>query len=173
MKFFREKNDEIYRAASMQARIFERSSIEGLNSYDFIMAFMFSEEAFQLDAISFDNAGLSEREIYASIKNKIANISKKTTVYSPEIMHWIGFFYRYASYLMVIPSKSLFKKIGPKYLSGIYPTYHSLEISKAVNLVLEEKEELFISPQERFVSIFASPDSKDEYFNIQEISKKK
>ena len=80
MKFFREKNDEIYQVASMQARIFERSSLEGLNSYDFIMAFMHSSEAMQLDTILFENAGLSEREIYASITNKITNIKKKTTV---------------------------------------------------------------------------------------------
>ena len=172
MKFFREKNDEIYHCASMQARIFEKSSVDGLNTYDFIRAFIHSDECFQLDIVSFDNAGLSEREIYSSIKNKISNIKKKTAVYSPQVMHWIGFFYRYANYLTMIPSPRLYKAIPPKYLVSVYPTYHSLEISKAVSKVCDDKSEFLLTPEENFKHILSSPKENDEnYLNVKEIKK--
>lgn len=172
MRFFKEKDEAIYQYASMQARIFERSANEELNSHDFIRAFMHSKECFQLDTESFDNAGLSEREIYTSIKNRISNIKKKTSVYPPQIMHWIGFFYRYASYLSMVPSPRLYKAVSPSYLVSVYPTYHSLEISKAVSKVFDDKEELLLTPEENFNHILSSPKENDEdYLNIEEIKK--
>ena len=173
MKFFREKNDEIYSIASMQARVFERSSKEGLNSHDFIMAFMHSKEAMQLDIILFDNAGLSERELYSSIKTKISNIKKRTAVYPENIMHWIGFFYRYASYLTGVPSFMLYKKITPKYLYSVYPAYHSLEISKAVSVVFDDKSELFISPQERGRMELHSNTDEYNYIDVKKLKELK
>ena len=137
MKFLRQKDDVCYRMASMQASVFERSAEKNIPSYYFIQDYMNSDDAKSLDDLSFLYGGSSELEIYLNI---IAKVKKKEngTVYPPEVMHWIGFFYRYATYLTGISSKKLFKTIPPADLNKVYPLYHSLEISKAVSTVFDD-----------------------------------
>ena len=137
MKFLRQKDDICYRMASMQASIFEKSSERNISSYYFIQEFMNSDDAKSLDDLSFLYGGSSELEIYINIINN-AKRKEGGTIYPPEIMHWIGFFYRYAAYLTGVSSKKLFKLISPSVLNKAYPLYHSLEISKAVVTVFED-----------------------------------
>ena len=149
MKFLREKDDIVYRLASMQARIFERSGSEGIASYFFIQQFMNSDDARSLDNLSFLLSGSSEAEIYLNVTREIKRT--KGEIYSQEILHWIGFFYRYASYLSKVRSKKIFEKVKPKYLAQVYPLYHGLDIQKAVGIILDEFKIEYLTPWERFL----------------------
>ena len=151
MNFLRKKNDESYRLASMQARIFEKSALENIPSYFFIQSFMNSKDAKSLDDLSFLLSGSSEIEIYNNVMNKVRR--KEGAIYPSEIMHWIGFFYRYASYLSGIDSKTLIKNIRPSTLEKIYPLYHGMEISKAVETIIDIKKIDNRSPLERYLSL--------------------
>lgn len=154
MKFLRKKDDVGYMLASMQARIFERSAKEGLPSYFFIQSFVNSFDAYQLDSLGFLLSNSSEIEVYINTKKHTKR--KKGLVYPEVIMHWIGFFYRYASYLTNISSKELFKKITPKYLSSVYPLYHSVDIVKAIEMVFEDVDFEKTTPSERFLNLYKS-----------------
>ena len=152
MKFLRGKTEDAYQLASMQARIFEKSAEKEIPSYFFIQDFMFSNDAKGLDDLSFLTSGSSELEIYLNIIN---NLKRKTgTIYPSEIMHWIGFFYRYASYLSGLSSITIFKKISPQYLNKIYPLYHGLDIVKAVEMVFDDLGINNSSPLEKFIDLY-------------------
>lgn len=152
MKFLRKKDEIGYILASMQARIFERSAEEHMSSYFFIQTFCNSYEASRMDDLGFLLSGLSENEVYVTSKRKTKR--NKGTVYPKQIMHWIGYFYRYASYLTNISSKQLFKKISPKYLLKVYPLYHSVDIVKAVEMVFEDVDFDKITPAQRFLNLY-------------------
>ena len=152
MKFLRKKDDACYQLASMQAGIFERSVNDNIASYFFIQEYMNSFECSLLDNLNFFATGLSEFEIYLIIKRNVNRVDGE--VYPLEIMHWMGFFYRYASYLSGISSKKLLKVISPKKLLQVYPLYHGLDIEKAVELVFEQNEIDNITPQERFLKLY-------------------
>lgn len=152
VKFLREKDDTVYRLASMQARIFERSGSEGIASYFFIQQFMNSVDARSLDTLTFLLSGSSEAEIYFNVVKGIRRTKGK--IYSPDILHWIGFFYRYASYLSNVESKKIFNKVKPEYLAKVYPLYHGLDIQKAVDIILDEFKIEFLTPWERFLKMY-------------------
>ena len=137
MVFLRKKDDVCYQLASTQANVFERSTIQNIASYFFIQEYMNSNDAKSLDDLSFLYGNSSELEIYINTFNKTKR-KYGGTVYPPEVMHWIGFFYRYAAYLTGMSSKKLFKTIPPTDLNKVYPLYHSLEISKAVSTVFDD-----------------------------------
>lgn len=153
MNFIRKKDDVVYRLASMQARIFEKASSSGFPSYYFIRAFLHSPEASSLDDLSFLLGGSSETEVYLRVSESLKKRSGGT-VYPPHIMHWMGFFYRYAAYLSGIPSAKLAKSIPPKHLLGVYDAYHGLDIAKAVEMVFDGLSIVNPTPQERFDALF-------------------
>ena len=154
MKFLREKDDIVYRLASMQARIFERSGSEGIASYFFIQQFMNSDDARSLDDLSFLLSGSSEAEIYLNVIRGIKRT--KGEIYSQEILHWIGFFYRYASYLTNIGSSKLFKNISPQYLNKVYPAYHGVDIEKAIEMVFKDIDYKEETPLEKMMKLYKS-----------------
>lgn len=154
MNYSREKDNIAYTLGSMQARLFEKSSIDNIPSYFFIQQFMQSEDAKMIDDLSFLQTGSSELEIYMHVKQAIKR--KKGVVYSAEIMHWMGFFYRYAAYLTSIDSKTLFKRIPPKKLYEMYPLYHGLDIQKAIEMVMSAVKIDQESPMDRFLNLYHS-----------------
>ena len=154
MNFLRKKDDLCYSLASMQARIFEKSVDDNIPSYFFIQQYMLSNYTSLLDNLSYFESGLSELELYLNIKNTVKRNRGK--VYPKEIMHWIGFFYRYASYLSGIDSKTLFKKINPNKLCEAYPLYHSLDIQKAVETILDDIDLENMTPMDRFKNLYKS-----------------
>lgn len=158
MKFLRKKDEDGSRLASMQARIFERSANDDIASYFFIQQFMNSEETILLDNLNYFLSGLSEWEIYIHTKSAVKRSDGQ--IYSSDAMHWIGFFYRYASYLTGMTSKELFKRIHPKFLYQAYPLYHSLDIVKAVQRVFETLNIEQETPSERFFKLYKAGDIK-------------
>lgn len=90
MKFLRKKNDESYRLASTQAKIFEKSAEENIPSYFFIQSFMNSNDAKTLDDLSYLNSNSSITEVYWNTKNNVKR--KEGKVYPSDVMHWIGIF---------------------------------------------------------------------------------
>lgn len=153
MNFIRKKDEIVYRLASMQARIFEKASVSGLPSYHFIHAFLRSSDAASIDDLSFLIGGSSEAEVYLNVT---ASLKKRSggTIYPPNVMHWMGFFYRYGVYLSGISSAKLIKMVSPKHLFGVYEAYHGLDIEKAVKRVFDELNIDNPTPAERFAFLF-------------------
>ena len=153
MKFLREKNEDAYKLASSQARIFEKSVQQLVPSYHFISAFMKSEFAESMDSLQYLFGFQSDDDVFSDI---VKHMIKREggTVFSAEEMHWIGYFYRYASFLSGASSKEIYKSVKPNYLRSVYPTYHGLDIEKAVQIVFDDCGFARMTPNERFVKLY-------------------
>ena len=134
--------------AIMQGRLFERSVEFSVPSYFFIKSFMLSEEARAIDELNLEKAGITEVEIFNSVKQKID--TKRGNFLPYPIMRFIGYFYRVASYLYDISSKYLYEHIPVKSLISSYDALHSLSIEEAIKDVfsifkidVKTKEEQF------------------------------
>lgn len=135
MNFLKKIDQIISNLAHSQAMIFEHSVEEGLPSKMFIKCFMLSDEARRLDELSLEMAGLSEIEIYNSIRVKIK--SKRGQLLSYPVMHFIGYFYRVAVYLSGYSSKQIYERIPVNFLERNYLVLHSFAIEEAVREVFE------------------------------------
>lgn len=151
MKFIKNEDEKCFSLSQMQAGIFERAAKDQISSYFFIKVYMHSDEVNKLDDESIFYTGLSRESIYLPILRKMKKTSGEA--YPIEIMHWIGYFYRTACYLTGKRSKWMFNQISPSYLKDVYYTYHSLDITKAVQLVLDSKIQKEETDHERIMRI--------------------
>lgn len=148
MRFLRSVDNLSHALASSQARIFENSVSFGIPSKTFIRSYMLSKESKLIDELVVDVAGLSENELFDEIGKKIK--TKRGELYSYSIMHYIGYFYRMASYLTGYGSSQLYQSIKPSLLHKNYRTLHALPIEEAIKEVfgfaeinIEDKYSLF------------------------------
>ena len=130
MKFLKKFDELSARLAHSQAMIFERSVEEGLPSKMFIRCYMLSEEIKNIDELLLDVAGLSEVELFYTIKRKLKSSRGKLLSYP--VMHFIGYFYRAASYLSGYSSKQLYFKVPVEFLLRNYLVLHTYPIEEAV-----------------------------------------
>lgn len=135
MNFLRKFDNIASSLAHSQAMIFERSVEEGLPSRMFIRSFMLSDEARRLDELYLEMAGLSEIEIFNSIKLKIK--SKRGELLSYPLIHFIGYFYRSAVYLTNYSSKQIYERIPVEFLIRNYLVLHTYAIEEAVREALQ------------------------------------
>ena len=148
MKFLRSIDNISYSLASSQARIFEYSVSLGIPSKLFIRSYMLSEEIRLIDDLKINVSGLSENELFTTISEKIK--TRKGQLYSLQVMHFIGYFYRMAAYLTGYSSIQLYKSIKPELLNRNYRILHSLSIEESIkevfeiaNVEIEDKYSLF------------------------------
>ena len=148
MKSLRKMDELCHSLSIMQGRLFERSVEKLIPSYFFIKSFMLSEEARALDDLNLEKAGITEVEIFNSIKTKIDTTRGSLLPYP--IMRFIGYFYRSASYIYNVSSKYLYEHIPVKSLISSYDALHSLPIEEAIKdmfsihkIELKTKEEQF------------------------------
>lgn len=150
---FSRKMDELCHSLSLsQARIFDRSVEEGIPSFFFIKSFMLSEEARALDELNLESSGITETEIFDTIKNNV--LTKRGDILPYSVIHFIGYFYRSAAYMLNSSSRSLYQDILPKFLVDNYPTLHSLPIEEAIKEALEANNVKQKSKEEIFFEVY-------------------
>lgn len=135
MKYLRNVDHLSYSLASSQARIFERSVALGIPSKTFVRSFLLSNEAKRIDDLNLDIAGLTEGEILDTISKRIK--TRRGEIYPFAVMHFMGYFYRMASYLTGHHSKDLYRQIKPEFLFKNYQTLHALSIEEAIKETFE------------------------------------
>lgn len=124
----------------IQGRIFERSLEEyETSSPVFIRRFMNSEIAEEMDSEGFLNRPFNEDDVFRSLDKEYGKSSYGTDRYAPGIMNWIGYLYRYWSYVYEMPSKRVFRIAGSRELRDLYYAYHSLDPLNAIQRIMEAK----------------------------------
>ena len=152
MNFSREFDKLGHDLASAQARIFARASRDGVSTYGFIKVFCHLPSVESLDDLTFPYGVLSEEDIFYEALRKVTP-KKRGAVYEEAVAHWIGYFYRAYCYLTASRSKEAFRLIPPSYLVKVYSPYHSLDIAKAVQLVINDRAIVFPSPKQKIMAI--------------------
>ena len=124
----------------IQAKSFELSlSSTGCSSEVFIRRFMYSEVAILMDNLSFLDTNLQAKDVLGSIDEEFGKTEYGSVKYSANEMHWIGYIYRYFAFTCEKSSKQVYKIIKPKELRDLYLPYHTMDPSKAVDMILEAK----------------------------------
>jgi len=121
-----------------QASIFELStSVLACSSNMFIRRYIYSDVAKQMDRLDFNI--ITPDLAFEEIKSKYGDATQKQK-YPPNVMYWLGYIYRYWSYIHEISILSIYKMIRPSELAGLYPAYHTLDPEMAIQRIIEAKK---------------------------------
>ncbi|MCF0111786.1 MAG: antitoxin [Erysipelotrichaceae bacterium] len=121
-----------------QAKMFERSLEDcECGSRIFVRRFMNSEFAKRMDRDGFLYESLDVTDALKEIENQYGVSSYGTDKFSAEEMHWIGYIYRYWSYVTEKSSKQIYKMMKAEELKKLYSPYHTLDPMQAIERMTE------------------------------------
>lgn len=124
----------------IQGKIFEQSvTSEECSSNVFIRRFMNSKFVSRMDNLTFLNESMTIEEIFEEIDIEYGKTSYGKIKFSINEMYWIGYIYRYLSYVYQIDSKNAYKIIKGTELRLLFFAYHSLDPMNAIDRILEAK----------------------------------
>lgn len=126
----------------IQGRLFELSSLQGYDSEKFISLFMASEVAKNLDSKYNRMQWAGEEylldEVVAESEGKL---EKREKAYSPEVMYWMGYLYRYWHYYKGEPSVKIYRQANAKTMMRNYMMFHTMDPELAIDDLIEIKKQ--------------------------------
>ncbi len=124
----------------IQADVFAASVAETkCSSLIFIRRFMNSNVARRMDMEGFLFEACDTNQIFEEINMEFGDSSYGKEKYGQSELYWIGYIYRYWSYIHKKTSKQIYRIIKPKELCDLYYPYHSLDPAQAIERILEAK----------------------------------
>ena len=124
----------------VQGKIFEQSvTSEECSSSIFIRRYMNSKFVSRMDNLTFINESMTVEEIFEELDIEYGKTSYGKIKFSVNEMYWIGYIYRYLSYVYQIDSKNAYKIIKGTELRHLFFAYHSLATMNAIDRILEVK----------------------------------
>lgn len=123
-----------------QAELFQRSLTETTcSSMIFIRRFMFSNLAKRMDTdgFLFDTTDISNA--LQEIEEQFGTSTYGKEKFSTEEIYWIGYIYRYWSYMSQKSSKQIYQLVKPNELRKLYFPYHSLDPEMSIERIKEAK----------------------------------
>ncbi len=124
----------------LQAKAFECAvDLTSVSSEIFIRRFMNSNAAKRMDNTSILQTNIHEKDILVMIEEQYGKSEYGSVKYSHDEMFWIGYLYRYLCYTYGLSSVQAYKIAKPKELRGLFPAYHTLDPSQAIERILEAK----------------------------------
>lgn len=124
----------------VQGIIFEQSVTgEECSSNIFIRRFMNSKFASRMDNLTFINENTTMKGIFEELDTEYGKSSYGKTKFSTNEMYWIGYIYRYLSYVYQINSKNAYKIIEGTELRYLFFAYHSLDPMNVIHRILAAK----------------------------------
>lgn len=131
----REFDDKGLQLSVQQASMFVEMNKSFLgSSYAIIKAFMNSEVAFRIDM---DLIIDSSKVLYELSNYKLINKGKQKISF--DVIYWIGYIYRYWTYVFEVSSKETYSIIGPEELEELYGAYHTLDPKAAIERIYDSK----------------------------------
>ena len=93
----------------------------------------------RMDNLTFINESMTIEEIFEELDIEYGKTSYGKIKFSVNEMYWIGYIYRYLSYVYQIDSKNAYKIIKGTELRHLFFAYHSLDPMNAIDRILEAK----------------------------------
>lgn len=124
----------------LQAKAFE-NSIDKMESSSeiFIRRFMKSKIAKRLDNQSILDSNIQANDILTLVDEEYGATDYGSVKCTHNEMYWIGYIYRYFSFIYDLSSSQVYKIIKPKELRGLFLPYHTMDPSQAIERILEAK----------------------------------
>lgn len=126
-----------YQLCDELAAVFEKSSDLDYNSELFIQTFMNSETAKRLDNKYHQINYCGEAHTFENFERDHPNFPKGN-VWKRDIMHWIGYIYRYWHFMTDEPSSEIVKIAPPTTMADNYHYLHTLDPEWAVERLLAD-----------------------------------
>lgn len=118
----------------IQGRMFERSTAYA--SEDFIRDFMNSEVAEHLDSPYNKLQWMGEEYLMDELKDE-KKLDTDGEKYSPEVLYWIGYLYRYWACTRGEKSKRIYRQAPAKTMKRNYMAFHTFDPEVAIDDLIE------------------------------------
>lgn len=124
-----------------QAELFQKSVNEiECSSRIFIRRFMLSNLAKRMDGEGFLFEAINLESALYEIEMQFGFSSYGSVKYGSNEIYWIGYIYRYWSYITGKSSKQIYKQVKPEELKKMYFPYHSLDPEQVIERIQESKQ---------------------------------
>ncbi len=141
----KELDRECKRLADIQAELFELSVKKLEMSSVFVRRYMNSKIVKELDDYSFLDDSKTVEDIFTELDNQYGKTTYGSIKYNHNLMYWAGYLYRCFSYIYELSSKQAYKLLPLKEVISCYEPYHTLDVSQAIERMLEAKKISFDS----------------------------
>lgn len=121
----------------IQGRLFELALQNGYDCPSFIKSFMNSRTASALDDTYDRLQWAGEEYILEELNEEACGLSKAGTVYSPEVMYWTGYTYRYWHYYTHENSRQIYQIADAKTMNECWLGFHTLDVEMAIDNLKE------------------------------------
>ena len=123
-----------------QAELFQNSIEEAeCSSKVFIRRFMHSYFVRRMDGSGFLYETTSISDAFDEIENQYGSSDYGQEKFSREELYWMGYIYRYWSYITGSSSKQIYRIVKPEELKKMYYPYHSLDPEQVIDRIKEAK----------------------------------
>lgn len=123
-----------------QAELFEQSVEKTKQSSRiFIRRFMLSDLAKRMDKEGFLFDAITVSDALYEIEMQFGASEYGQVRFGKEELYWIGYIYRYWTYITGKGSKQIYKIVKPEELRKLYFPYHSLDAELAIERIKESK----------------------------------
>ena len=123
---------------AVQGDLFEKSvqDWDG-SSASFIKNFMNSDVAAHIDSCRILDEAYDIERMMEDLKSRYK--ARGSIRFSESSMFWIGYTYRYWSYVHGTTSRSIYSIANGTEMNGLFEAYHTLDCAKAIERILEAK----------------------------------
>ena len=121
-----------------QGDLFEESQYDFCcDAYDFITKFMNSEIAESLDQDLSMCHTWGIKQIGETLMSMVDIAKHSGELYiSRDCLFWVGYMYRYWTWWLGTPSKTIIKKVPVEVACAMYEGYHTLDVEAAITMFL-------------------------------------
>ena len=127
-----------FKLCDIQGRLFELSGKRGLPSGVFIKHFMTSETAKALDSTYNRMQWAGEEYLLEEVTEEAAEaLTVKGEVFSPDVLFWIGYIYRYWHYYTGESSAKIYKQAPVETMKRNYMIFHTMDPVVAIESLKE------------------------------------
>jgi len=139
--FSKDLNRDELCVSNTQAIIFEECQDLGVDAIDYITKFMHSRAAEELDKMKSGvfSAGAAPLKRYIlSMIEPVKQYDKERHV-DEDALHWVGYVYRYWSYLLGTPSDEIVQTVPVDIALRYYPSYHCMGNIEAISKMIRNR----------------------------------
>ncbi len=129
------------RLCKYQAELFRESAARlQCSSGIFIRRFMYSDLAARIDTEGFYYTSTDIGGAFEELDLQYGASDYGKEKFGAEELYWIGYLYRYWSYISGKSSKQIYRQVKPDELRALYFPYHSLDPEQAIERIREAKK---------------------------------
>jgi hypothetical protein len=128
----------------IQGRLFELALKNGYDCPAFIASFMNSRAAEALDDTYDRLQWAGEEYILEELDEEVGGLKKAGETYSPEVMYWAGYTYRYWHYYTNESSKEIYKTADAKTMDECWLGFHTFDVEMAI----DDLKEIYLQKRE-------------------------